>query len=143
MKEGYTDLFKRIIEMITGKKLDHSKRKDTIRLQEEKEMQYIRLKEMQGENVKLTDIPDIYQLLLCNDEEVKLQAAEILNHYMSSLNSYRLLKLDKIFRERSSYEWRFDWRSKDPKELIHPLMSEEEEVVILGLSSFHPNGYFR
>jgi len=48
-----------------------------------------------------------------------------------------------MFRDRVSYDWNYDWRNKEPKELLHPLMSEEEKVTILGLSSFHPNGYFR
>ncbi|WP_346962539.1 hypothetical protein [Clostridium sp.] len=102
-----------------------------------------RMVELLSDNVELSAIPDVFQLLLGNNEEVKLQSAENLNYVMSTLNSSQLIKVDKIFRERVSYEWSYDWRTKDPKELLHPLMSEEEKVTILGLSSFHPNGYFR
>ncbi len=102
-----------------------------------------RTNELLSDNIELSAIPDVFQLLLRNNEKVKLQSAENLNYVMSTLNSSQLIKVDKIFRERVSYEWSYDWRTKDPKELLHPLMSEEEKVTILGLSSFHPNGYFR
>ncbi|GAA0765013.1 hypothetical protein GCM10008908_00930 [Clostridium subterminale] len=102
-----------------------------------------RINELLSDNLELSAIPDVFHLLLGNNEKVKLQSAESLNYVMSTLNSSQLIKVDKIFRERVSYEWSYDWRTKDPKELLHPLMSEEEKVTILGLSSFHPNGYFR
>ena len=97
----------------------------------------------EGDNIKLTTIPDIFYLLLNSDEKIKLQTAEVLNQVVSEFNSNQLVKMDKVFRERTSYEWSIDWRDKNPNELLHLMMSEEERIVILGLCSFHPNGYFR
>ncbi|MBU5484166.1 hypothetical protein KQI86_07475 [Clostridium sp. MSJ-11] len=102
-----------------------------------------RLNELLRDDIELSAIPDAFQLLLSSDEKIKFQSAEVLNHVMSTLNSSQLIKLDKIFRERTSYDWNYDWRNKEPEELFHPLMSREENIAILGLSSFHPNGYFR
>ena len=99
--------------------------------------------ELLNDNIKLSAIPDVFQLLLSSDEKVKLQATETLNHVMNTLSPTRLIKVNKVFRERSSYDWQYDWRNINPKELFHPLMTEEEKIAILGLSSFHPNGYFR
>lgn len=101
------------------------------------------LNEMLMDNIKLSEIPNAFLLLLSRDEKIRLQASEAINHVMSTLSPTRLIKVDKIFRERSSFDWRYDWRNKNPKELLHPLMSEVEKVAILGLGSFHPNGYFR
>jgi HEAT repeat protein len=106
-------------------------------------IQYNILNELLRNNIELTDLPDAFQLLLSKDEKIKLKAAEIINKVMISLNSSKLIRMDSIFREGTSYEWYYDWESKDPKELLHPLMSEEEKVSILGLASFHPDGFFR
>lgn len=102
-----------------------------------------RLNELLSDNIELLSIPDAFQLLLSSNEKIKLQIAEILNNVMSSFNSTQLIKLDKIFRESMSYDSYNDWRNRNPKELLHPSMSEEEKITILGLCSFHPNGYFR
>jgi len=64
--------------------------------------------ELLGNDIKLSAIPDVFLLLLSNDEKIKLQSAEILNHVMSTLNSTQLIKVDKIFRERVSYDWNCD-----------------------------------
>jgi HEAT repeat protein len=106
-------------------------------------IQYNALNELLRNKIELTDLPDAFQLLLSKDEEIKLKAAEVINKVMISLNSSTLIRMDKIFRERTSYEWYYDWNNKDPKELLHPLMSEEEKISILGLATFHPNGFFR
>ncbi|MGL5149542.1 MAG: hypothetical protein ACRC7N_03085 [Clostridium sp.] len=94
-------------------------------------------------NTKLEDIPHIFDLLLSSDEKTKFKAAEILNVLINSLNSKQLVRMDKIFRGRTSYDWNYDRRNKEPRNILDPLMSKEEKIAILGLSSFHPNGYFR
>ena len=73
----------------------------------------------------------------------KLKSAKILNIVMSTLNSSQLIKVDKMFRSRISYSWDYNWSNKKTEELLHPLMTEGEKLTILGLSSLHPNGYFR
>ncbi|GLC28920.1 HEAT repeat domain-containing protein [Clostridium omnivorum] len=137
-------MIKKIMEIIANSnKSKQIKGDNLVSLQQANNIKNTRLIELLNDNIKLSEIPDVFQLLLSSDENIRLQAAEVLNHVMSALSPTRLIKVDKIFRERSSYDWQYDWRNKNPKELFHPLMSEEEKVSILGLSSFHPNGYFR
>lgn len=144
MKEGGHNMFKKIMDIIANSNKSKKIKVDNpVSMQQANSIKDTRLIELLNENIKLSAIPDVFQLLLSSDEKIKLQAAEVLNHVMSTLSPTRLIKVDKIFRDRSSYDWQYDWRNKKPKELLHPLMSEEEKVSILGLSSFHPNGYFR
>lgn len=95
------------------------------------------------ESRELSAIPEVFQLLFSKDVGTRLKSAKILNSIMCTLNSSQLIKVDKIFRSRGSYTWDYNWNKKKPKELLHPLMTVEEKMTILGLSSFHTNGYFR
>ncbi|MDF2613801.1 MAG: hypothetical protein K0S71_1587 [Clostridia bacterium] len=94
-------------------------------------------------NKRLSAIPEVFQLLLSRHKGTRLQAAKRLSSMMCTLSSSQLIKVDKVFRERSSYIWGYKWSNKKPEDLFHPLMTEEEKLTILGLSSFHPDGYFR
>jgi HEAT repeat protein len=133
-------MIKRMMELIVNAiKSKKIKEDNTINLQRTRNIQANWL----NDNIELSAIPEIFQLLISGDEKVKLQAAEILNRVLSTLSSTQLIKLDILLREKVSYDWHRDWRNKSPEELLHPLMSKEEKVTILGLSSFHPNGYFR
>lgn len=137
-----------MIKKIMQKIIDFKKSKllkvnNSITLQLSDSIQTNKLLELLTDNIELSSIPDAFQLLLSNDEKVRLKTAKILNYVMSNLNSTQLVKIDKMFRTRRSLDWNYDWRSKEPKALLSHLMSEEEKVTILGLSSFHPNGYFR
>ena len=136
-------MIKKLIEIIVNGNKPKQIKDNSISIQQAKNSQNTRLNELLRDNVKLSDIPDVFNQLLSSDEKIMLQAGEILNHVMSTLSAAKLIRVDKIFRERSSYDWHYDWRSKNPKDLIHPLMSEDEKIAILGLCSFHPNGYFR
>ncbi|MCM3213974.1 HEAT repeat domain-containing protein [Niallia taxi] len=91
----------------------------------------------------LTKIPAIFELLLTSSPELKMRAAQVLYKCVSTLNVLELSRLDSLFRERTSLHWSYDWKKENPESLIIPNMSEDEKTVILGLSSFHPNGYFR
>jgi len=144
VKESDDNMIKKIIGLIVnGNKAKSMKIDNSINLQQAKKMQDKIFNELLSDNANLSDVPDTFQLLLSSDEKIKLQAAEVLNHVAGSLSSNQLVKMDKVFRERTSYEWYYNWRNKNPNELLHPAMSQEEKVTILGLSSFHPNGYFR
>ncbi|GAA0725347.1 hypothetical protein GCM10008905_20550 [Clostridium malenominatum] len=137
-------MIKKIIQKIIGLNRDKPLEvNNLVTFKPSNSMQTNGLNELLRDDIELSAIPDAFQLLLSSEEKVKLQSVEVLNHVMSTLNSSQLIKLDKMFRERTSYDWSYDWRNKDPKELFHPLMSQEEKIAILGLSSFHPNGYFR
>lgn len=91
----------------------------------------------------LTKIPAIFELLLTSSPELKMRAAQVLYKCVSTLNVLDLSRLDSLFRERTSQHWSYDWKKENPESLIIPIMSEDEKTVILGLCSFHPNGYFR
>lgn len=91
----------------------------------------------------LTKIPAIFELLLTRSPELKMRAAQVLYKCVSPLNILELSRLDSLFREHTSLHWSYDWKKENPESLFKPNMSEEEKTVILGLCSFHPNGYFR
>ncbi|MBU3143805.1 HEAT repeat domain-containing protein [Clostridium sp. CF012] len=116
---------------------------NTTTSQSNSRIQTNRLLEFIRDNRELSAIPDVFQLLLSKNAEIKLQSAKSLHAIMRTLNSTQLIKVDKIFRARGSYDWNYNLENKEPKELLHHLLSEEEKVTILGLCSFHPNGYFR
>jgi len=92
----------------------------------------------------LNDIPKAFRWLLTSDDPtLKLRAALSIAKLVSLLPITRLLKLDLLFREQTSLEWEHDWKRKDPANLLLPSLSESEKAIILGLASFHSNGYFR
>lgn len=92
----------------------------------------------------LTAIPKAFCWLLTGDDPAsKLQAAQSMAKLVSLLPITRLLKLDLVFREQTSLDWEHDWKREDPANLLLPSLSDSEKAVILGLASFHSNGYFR
>ncbi len=92
----------------------------------------------------LTAIPMAFcWLLTSEDPALKLRTALSIAKLVSLSPITRLLKLDLLFRERTSLEWDHDWKREDPDNLLLPSLSEPEKAIILGLASFHPNGYFR
>jgi hypothetical protein len=92
---------------------------------------------------EVSKIPVIFELLLTSSNELKIRTAKVLHDYVQSLNKFELLKLDNLFRERSSLEWSYDWKNESPENLLTTDMTEEVKLIILGLCSFHPSGYFR
>ena len=92
----------------------------------------------------LTAIPKAFCWLLTSDDPaLKLRAALSIAKLVSLPPITRLLKLDLLFREQTSLEWEHDWKREDPANLLLPSLSESEKAIILGLASFHSNGYFR
>jgi HEAT repeat protein len=96
-----------------------------------------------NEEKDLTAVPDAFWLLLGSDNDLELKSAKSLHAIISSLNTSNLTVVDRLFRERTSFEWSYDWHNEEPINLTLPSMPLEERTTILGLSSFHPNGYFR
>ena len=98
MKEGSHNMFKKIMEIIANiSKAKQIKVDNPVSLQQANNIKDTRLIELQNDNIKLSAIPDVFQLLLSSDEKIKLQAAEVLNHIMGTLSPTRLIKVDKIF----------------------------------------------
>lgn len=58
-----------------------------------------------------------------------------------SLPINRLMVLDALFRDRSSLDWSYDWRTEEPINLITPSMSEQEVIMHLlnGINSLNLN----
>ncbi|MFY0521328.1 HEAT repeat domain-containing protein [Lysinibacillus sphaericus] len=92
---------------------------------------------------EVSRIPAIFELLLTSSNELKVRTAKVLHDYVQSLNILELSKLDNLFRERSSLDWSYDWKTESPENLLTTDMTEEVRLMILGLCSFHPSGYFR
>lgn len=137
-------MLKKILQKIIDFNRDRDlKINNTSILQSNERKQADRLFRLIREERQLSAIPDVFQLLLSKNLDIKLQSAKILNDIMHTLNSTKMINVDKMFRNSSSYDWDYNWGNKDPRELLHPSMSEEEKVTVLGLSSFHRNGYFR
>lgn len=137
-------MLKRILQKIIDfKRYSDLKTNNISIFQSNEREQADRLFRLLREERELSAIPDVFQLLLSKNADIKLRSSKILNDIMHTLNSTKIINVDKMFRNRSSYDWDYNWGNKDPGELLHPSMSEEEKVTVLGLSSFHRNGYFR
>ena len=144
MKEGDNSLLTKILKKIQGfNNVKLQKDDGSLNFNPINSIQDNRIPQLPKANLELSDIPYTFLLLYNNNDKTKLQSAEILNCIMSKLTSAQLIKVYKIFRNNNSYEWNYDWQYREPKDLLHALMSDEEKVTILGLCSFHPNGYFR
>jgi hypothetical protein len=92
---------------------------------------------------ELSKIPTIFELLLTSSNELKIRTAKVLQEYVLSLNILELSKLDHIFRNHTSLDCTYDWKNESPKNLLMSDMTEADKIIILGLCSFHPNGFFR
>ncbi|MGX1265518.1 IS5 family transposase [Rossellomorea marisflavi] len=88
----------------------------------------------------LLQIPDQFQQLLTRKKE---KAATDLHSCVGTLESTDLIKLDALFRERTSMDWSRDWSRENPLTLVPRSVGEEVKETILCLATFHPNGYFR
>lgn len=91
----------------------------------------------------LTKIPVAFTFLLTKSKELKERSAGVLQNCVLKLSSVQLLRLDKLFRERTSIDWTYDWTNESPEKLLLSTFTEETKLAILGLCTFHPNGYFR
>lgn len=94
-------------------------------------------------NNNISIIPKMFWYLVSSNLEKKDLAIKCLSTYLKEISFSQLTKLDKVFRERTSINWAYDWQTESPKILLNKTMNDEEKCYILGLASFHPNGYFR
>ncbi|MBD1373543.1 hypothetical protein IC620_14405 [Hazenella sp. IB182357] len=90
-----------------------------------------------------TKIPLAFLFMLSKSDEEKVRTAQILHKCVMNLTYTQMANLDTIFRDRTSMDWSYDWGNESPRNLLLTSMNEEERVSILGLCTFHPNGYFR
>ncbi|KZZ84319.1 HEAT repeat domain-containing protein [Bacillus sp. SJS] len=87
----------------------------------------------------LTKIPAAFSFLLTSSDALKARTIQALHLCLSKLENNKLLLLDPIFREHSM-DWSDEWENHH---LSLPAMTADEKVSILGLCTFHPNGYLR
>lgn len=97
----------------------------------------------QIDNNNINVIPDCFWILLSDNSRIKERIVQSLTNLVNSLTGSQLVQLDSIFRERTSLDWTYDWSRENPERFLNSEMCVQEKVVILGLASFHPNGYFR
>ncbi|MRX73988.1 hypothetical protein GJU40_17805 [Bacillus lacus] len=88
-------------------------------------------------------LPAAFLLLLSTSEDHKIQAAETLHRFLLSTSMKELLRIDTLFREASSLDWTYNWKNESPHALCPPNITNDQKVSVLGLSTFHLNGYFR
>jgi hypothetical protein len=91
----------------------------------------------------LTKLPVAFSFLLTSSDDLKMRTAEALHLCLSSLTNKELLLVDTLFRDGTSMDWNYDWKSVSPMDLCLSNMTDDEKVSVLGLCTFHPNGYFR
>lgn len=91
----------------------------------------------------ISNIFKIYWGLLSDDIEVKRRALSTISNVVSNFNKMKLISFDKQFRERSSFDWLYNWDTEEIESLLIPDLSIDDKIYIIGISSFHPNGYFR
>ncbi|MGD6818737.1 hypothetical protein [Metabacillus sp. 84] len=89
-----------------------------------------------------TKLPAAFPMLLASSAEYRTRTAEAIHSCVSKLTNAELLLLDPLFREMY-FDSHDSWRN----ELLHNLhfadRPAEEKISILGLCTFHPNGYVR
>lgn len=88
-------------------------------------------------------VPALYALLVSGRAEVRAEALELLASKVYALSPASFVRLDRMFRERTSLNWSYSWKSRSPSALVKRGMTESDKIIVIGLSTFHPNGYFR
>lgn len=91
----------------------------------------------------LSHISNVYWCLLSEDILLKKRTIMVLTSIMKQLTNKNYICLDKMFREKTSMNWSYDWKNQQIEQLFLPTTTIDEKILLTGLSSFHPNGYFR
>lgn len=95
-------------------------------------------------NNSFASISELYSCLLIKDVHKYKQVVKILSKYFENIDSDSLIYLDKTFRDKTSIDYSIDSQKTNIKDLIkEDTLTDKEISIILGLSSFHPYGYFR
>jgi HEAT repeat protein len=92
---------------------------------------------------ELNLVLDLFWGLLSDDKTIKRKSFEAINDALSNVNKMRLISLDKQFRSRNSIDWSYDWKTENIRSLLLEDIPVEEQLYVIGLASFHTNGYFR
>lgn len=92
---------------------------------------------------RLDTIPVLFWTLLLRSSEIKSKFVKKISSLSDKLSGKTYLSISKEFRERKSMTWAAEWKDIDINYFIEDYMTEDERIMVLGLASFHPDGYFR
>lgn len=96
-----------------------------------------------SKNRELHNLRFIYWILLDKHLNLRKETAKALLTLINDIPTKRLAYIDAQCRETTSLEWSFEWKKAHAEDFIDESMSEDEKTVVLGIVSFHPNGYLR
>lgn len=88
-------------------------------------------------------LTELYECLFTKDINNFKKALKLIMEIINELKIEDYKYLDSYFRNKSSIKYNIEWKEMDSQLFIKDFMNEREKIVIYGLSTFHPNGYFR
>ncbi len=84
-----------------------------------------------------------FSLVFDDDADTTAKTVDMINEKLNKATNKDLNRYDKMFRDTTSMNWWYDWRSKEIDFLEDIAWDENDLINLLGISTFHPNGYFR
>lgn len=93
----------------------------------------------------LTELIDIIPSLVAADPRVATNAARSAHKLVAGATANDLVRLSDVLRHRASYsgDYLYEWQKLSPGELGKLEQFEDESVSLIGIASFHANGYVR
>lgn len=88
-------------------------------------------------------IPVLFWTLLLKNSEIKRKFVNKVSSLQDTFTGKKYIALSKAFRERKSMSWAVEWKDIDINYFIEDDMTEDEKIIVLGLASFHSDGYMR
>ncbi len=88
-------------------------------------------------------LAELYECLFTKNTNNFKKVLELIIEIIDKLEIEDYKYLDYYFRNRSSIKYNIEWKDMNSQLFIRDFMSEREKIIIYGLSTFHPNGYFR
>lgn len=100
------------------------------------------LKKLKGNN-DLDTLPTLFWLCLLRNNNKKKALLNKITNLFADFTCKEYLYVYKLFRERTSLDYHYNFKDVTMKMLLENYMTEEEKINLVGLASFHPNGYVR
>ncbi len=89
-------------------------------------------------------IANCYQsLFLISNINVKTKTIAMINEKLQNATNKELIKYDNTFRMKTSLDWHGNWKDINLDAIINSASNEDELINLLGISTFHPNGFYR
>ena len=107
-------------------------------------LNYERVNEvMKKETHDENDLGELFLFLTQENNKLKKEASIIITRVMTNISPAALRQINTYFKNKTSMEWTFNWKNYDISKLTKNIKNKAEIINILGLASFHCNGYFR